>query len=392
MTFSADITIVGAGPYGLSIAAHLAGSNFRIIGTPMESWINNMPTGMLLKSEGMYSNLHAPRNAFTLERFCKEQAIAYHDLHVPVTLETFTAYCLAFERQHVPTVERARVSRITQLGEGFELTMADGSSFTSRKVVIATGHEEHRNLPQQLADLPPEYCTHSGDHRDMACFKDKDVIVLGAGPSATETATLLHQNLARVQLLARGTKVSHFPMRSVKRPLMRRVRAPLSAVGTGWASLQWSDGPWLRRYLSDRIKTVVGKKLARSTSDADLLKRFTVIPKLLGYQILQAKVQDRRVQLTISDAAGKQRQLVADHVIAATGHRHDVRRMSFLDADIIDRLDLIENCPRLSAHFESSVPGLYFVGAISIPSFGSLMKFVAGAAFTTQRIIRSLKP
>jgi cation diffusion facilitator CzcD-associated flavoprotein CzcO len=54
-----DIVIVGAGPYGLSVAAHVRrhGRPFRIFGSPTRSWRSNMPDGMFLKSEGRASSL-----------------------------------------------------------------------------------------------------------------------------------------------------------------------------------------------------------------------------------------------------------------------------------------------------------------------------------------------
>jgi cation diffusion facilitator CzcD-associated flavoprotein CzcO len=62
------VIIVGAGPYVLSIAAHLRarGIQFRIFGKPMETWRRHMPTGMLLKSEGFASDLYDGKRHLTL--------------------------------------------------------------------------------------------------------------------------------------------------------------------------------------------------------------------------------------------------------------------------------------------------------------------------------------
>ena len=51
------VVIIGAGPYGLSVAAHLRahGVAFRIFGAPLDSWRNHMPVGMMLKSDGFAS-------------------------------------------------------------------------------------------------------------------------------------------------------------------------------------------------------------------------------------------------------------------------------------------------------------------------------------------------
>ena len=70
MNHYCQLAIIGAGPYGLSIAAHLRerGADFRIFGTPMGTWREQMPKGMLLKSDGFASNLSDPRALLTLRQ------------------------------------------------------------------------------------------------------------------------------------------------------------------------------------------------------------------------------------------------------------------------------------------------------------------------------------
>src|SRR6516225_9682412 len=104
MTVHSDVIIVGAGPYGLSLAAHLQQSDvgFRIFGSPMHTWRECMPTGMLLKSDGFASNIFDPGATFTLERFCELNRIPYDHTRVPVSLETFRQYGMAFQQRIVP--------------------------------------------------------------------------------------------------------------------------------------------------------------------------------------------------------------------------------------------------------------------------------------------------
>src|ERR1035438_4809877 len=99
--------IIGAGPYGLSLAAHLRrkGIPFRIFGRPMDSWRSHMPKGMMLKSEGFASNIYDPDRDFTLKHFCAEKGIEYSDSGIPVRLDTFSAYGLAFRDRKVPELE-----------------------------------------------------------------------------------------------------------------------------------------------------------------------------------------------------------------------------------------------------------------------------------------------
>ena len=78
---------------------------FRIFGRPMDSWLAHMPKGMMLKSDGFASNIYDPEKAFTLRQFCAEQGIEYADTGVPVHLDTFSAYGLAFRDRMVPSLK-----------------------------------------------------------------------------------------------------------------------------------------------------------------------------------------------------------------------------------------------------------------------------------------------
>lgn len=392
MAIATDITIVGAGPYGLSIAAHLheRGAKFRIIGCPMQSWLRKMPKGMLLKSPGFTSTLYDPGHTFTFRRFCKDHGIPYQDVGLPVSVEIFSSYGIAFQKHFVPEVEVTHLVALKQCPEGFALSMADGESFTTRKVVLATGLDSYRHIPEQLMHLPPELLTHSAEHHDLEQFRGRDVAVIGGGSSAIDIASLLHEGSANVQLITRKPTINFVPKEIPARPLLQRIRAPMSGIGPGWKGLLCMDAPWLYRYLFDHFRIRTAKKFLGPGGGWSMRERLAPVPQLLGYQLLQARAINGRAELLLSGPDGNQRQVSAEYVIAATGYIADVHRLSFLSAGIIERLQLIGQTPRLSAHFESSVPGLYFVGAISTTSFGPAMRFVAGADFTSQRILKHL--
>lgn len=389
MTVATDVTIVGAGPYGLSLAAHfrMHDVNFRIIGSSMQSWRTNMPKGMLLKSAGFASTLYDPGRTFSLRQFCEEQGLPYHDFDLPIPLETFSSYGMAFQRRFAPDLEDENLVALKPCSEGFELSLESGSSFKSRNVVLAVGIDYFRHIPPLLVNLPSEYYSHSAEHRDPAKFRGRDVAVLGRGASAIDLAVLLHEAQANVHLISRKPKIDcgGTPWGGSSRPLLQRLRAPASGIGPGWRSRIYSEAPWIYRYLplQFRIRTA---KIPGPSGGWFMKDRAAQIPKLLRYELRKSVFFDNRVQLRLAAADGSIRQISVDHVIAATGYKIDVSRLSFLRPDILEQLQLVEQSPRLSPHFESSVPGLYFAGPITAINFGPVMRFAFGAGFTSRTI------
>jgi cation diffusion facilitator CzcD-associated flavoprotein CzcO len=393
MSTITDVTIIGAGPYGLSIAAHLRQRNvdFRIVGKPMHSWLANMPKGMLLKSAGFASSLHDPGNMFPLRRYCKERGIPYEDIDFPIPLETFCSYAMAFQERFVPNVEDGNVVALKPVDEGFELRMENGGSIVTRKVVVAVGLDYFRHIPAELMHLPKEHLSHSAEHQDIQTFRGKEVLVLGSGSSATDIAILLNENFGNVRLIARQTEID-FGERwdNSSLPFLRRMRQPISGIGPGLRSRLWADAPWIYRYFSDHFRITTARTFLGPSGGWFMKERARGLPVLLGCKVKKALVNDGRVQLTLSDNDGATSQVQADHVIAATGYKAEVANIPFLTNAVLDRLDLIGNAPRLSPHFESSVPGLYFVGPIAATTFGPVMRFMVGAGFTAQKISRHL--
>ena len=151
-----DVAIIGAGPFGLSIAAHLSSHKvaFRIFGTPMSSWRNHMAAGTFLKSFGFASCLYDPGSTFTFAHFCQERGIHYDDVVTPVALENFTAYGLEFQRRFVPNLEQTDITSLRRMPEGFALTTQTGEVVLARRVVVAVGITYFGYVPPIFADLP----------------------------------------------------------------------------------------------------------------------------------------------------------------------------------------------------------------------------------------------
>jgi cation diffusion facilitator CzcD-associated flavoprotein CzcO len=390
---SHQVAIVGAGPYGLAVAAHLRsrGVGFRIFGDPMGSWRHNMPAGMFLKSEGSASSISDPARSHTLGRYCADHGLPYADAGLPVPIGTFVSYGLWFARTLVPDLEQVQVSRIAPSGGAFEVSLATGETMRARAVVVASGLTDYAHIPSSLAGLPSELVSHPSEHADLSRFAGRDVTVVGAGQSALESAALLHEAGASVRVLVRRPEIewNSGPPRTERR-LRERMRMPGSGLGNGWSLwLSANAAPMFRHCPAGTRIRLVRETLGPAGAWWLRERLDDGVPMHLATRVESASVRDGRAHLRLANGDGP-REVATDHVLAATGYRPDVSRIPFLAPDLAGRLRRVGGAPALSARFESSVPGLHFVGLSAAHTFGPVCRFVVGSEFTARRLSRHL--
>ena len=393
MTRLAKVAIIGAGPYGLSIAAHLTalGIDFRIFGGAMRTWIQAMPAGMLLKSDGFASNLDDPQGAFTLQAFCTEQGLPYQPTGLPVPVEVFAAYGQAFQQRFAPSLEDKLVTAVTPLDRGFELSFEDGSTLRADQVVVASGIREFGHVPAELAALPEAVASHSSCYGDLSPLTGRDVVVVGAGASAIDIAALLLGRAKSVTVVTRAPAIRfHGPPR--KRTLADRLLRPSTGLGPGWKSYLSVRLPQVFHAMPEAFRLdVVRRHLGPAPGWFMREQVEGRLPVLTRSRIVQADIEAGGARLVLAHDDGSTRALHADHIIAATGYRVDLKRLGFLGPDLLKRIRRTGSSPALSTRFESSVPGLYFVGASGADSFGPLLRFAFGAGYTARRITPRLQ-
>jgi thioredoxin reductase len=390
-----EAAIVGAGPYGLSLAAHFKrqGIRFRIFGRPMDSWLRHMPKGMLLKSDGFASTISDPDNSFTLKHFCAEQGIEYADLGTPVRLDTFSAFGWAFKDRVVPELEDKLVIGLERSPNGFSLRIDDGEVVATRRVVLAVGISHFAYTPPNLTQLPAERMTHSFAHHDLEPFRGRRVAVIGGGSSAIDLAALLQESGAQVQLVARATDLKFHERQQTERPrsLWERVRHPRSGIGPGLKSRFFANSPLGFHYLPEKVRlkfvrTHLGPAGGWFAKDKVLGR----VPLVLGYSVERAEMKGGKILLQLSGVDGSRREVCADHVIAATGYKVDLERLKFVSSELRSSIKAVNGAPVLSSRFESSIPGLYFVGVAAADSFGPVMRFAYGATFAARRVAQTV--
>jgi thioredoxin reductase len=382
-----SVAVIGAGPYGLSIAAYLRdyGVNTRVFGIPLDTWRSHMPAGMLLKSDGFASNVYGPKAVGTLVEYCQERSIPYHDTDIPVPLEVFSDYAVDFQRRFVPDLEEVLVTNLSRNGNGFRLKLTDGQEVLADRVVCAVGISHFAVRPTELAGLRPELVSHAYDHHDLSQFAGKHVTVIGAGSSAVDTAVLLSDNGATVSLVARSNVVK-FGGKPGPRGLWEKLRSPSSGVGPGLRNWLCEAMPSLFRFLPGELRLRLIKTHLGPKSPWHMKARFDAGVKThLGRSIVAAREVDGRVELNLGGET-----LTTDHVLTATGYYPDLARLEFLDDGLRRAVRSHARMPVVSKWFESSVRGLYFVGPAAVNTFGPLMRFMVGAEYVAPRVAHHL--
>jgi thioredoxin reductase len=389
-----NTAIVGAGPYGLSLASHLSsrGVSCRIFGSAMASWRNRMPARTLLKSDGFASSLYDPTSSFTLAHYCREFSLPYADVGLPVPIETFVNYGLEFQRRFVPHLETTDIVSVETTSPGFKLTTSDGEIVRSKNVVIAVGITHFGFIPPSLSEMPREFVTHSSQHAQVSNFHGRRVAVVGGGASAIDLAGLLQEAGADVHLIARRPAISFHEQSREPRSISQRLLMPRSGLGLGWRSRLCTDAPLLFHSLPSRLRRRAVQRHLGPAAGWFAKERFVGrVTNHLGTRVKKAELRGNNVVLTCSEQQTSETELVFDHVIAATGYKVSLDRLQFIDPGIRQAMAAIEGVPTLNRNFQSSIRGLYFVGLASANSFGPLCRFAYGAKFTSRRLSRHLE-
>ena len=259
------------------------------------------------------------------------------------------------------------------------------------RVVVATGIGPFARIPDELAHLPASVVTHSSRHADYSVFRDRAVAVIGAGASALDAAAALRRSGAAASLVTRRPEVRFYDA-GRPRYALDAILSPLTPLGPGWKKWLCCEMPLLFHLLPERlrlriVKRYLGPSPARFVRDE---VEGHVKYRLRSRVASAALTSDGRVALAVErDGTGRD-VLTVDHVVAATGYRVDVTRLGFLDPALVAAVATVDGSPALSRSFESSVPGLFFVGTPSAYSFGPMFRFACGADYTARRLTRFL--
>jgi hypothetical protein len=232
--------------------------------------------------------------------------------------------------------------------------------------------------------------SHTSHHSNFRDLSGRDVAVLGAGASALDAAAKLLEAGARVQLFARGPNIAFHDPPVLKRSWWTRLNVPRSGLGTGWRSKLCCDLPHVFHLLPQKLRF---RLTARHLGPAPCwFVRGEVegsLPMNVNSTLASASVAGQRVRLEFDQRGQTNRRVVeVDHVVAGTGYRVALSRLGFIDPSLQAMIRKADDTPVLNWNFESSVPGLFFIGVAAANSFGPLLRFAFGARFAAVQVSR----
>ncbi len=364
--------IIGAGPYGLAIAARLkaAKTDFVLLGRPMGFWRESVPCGTRLLSTPASCSLSDTEfdyRTYANGRGRARETMAGNDL---------VDYCLWFQRKACgDSVEQEVVELIPRNG-AYGIRLANGSEIVAGRVVIAIGLKPFATIPTGLAGLRGRAMFHTSDLRDLSGFSGKKIIVIGSGQSAVDCAALLLEQNADVEVVARANELNWkgSPLASANDPHVRRRWTARGAVR------DFLYEPSVFNRLPTSLRARILRRVLVPSADRTLMARVNQIRFTLGRKVLGACLANEKVKLHLDDQSTR----MVDYVVAGTGYRINVDGISFLSRELRSKIRTRDGFPLLNSRMETSAAGLYITGAPAAWNFGPYMWFIRGAAMAAK--------
>jgi len=358
----------------------------------MQFWSQVAAAGGLryLKSYCFGTNLSSPTPGFSFADYSQPRGLETFE---PCSISDFADYGNWFQQNNVPWVEQIDAMRVERQTDGFLLTLADGEQVSAASLVVATGLSGFARVPSVFASLSAKLAIHTSQVDVFSSYRGARIAVIGAGQSALEAAALLNEAGAAPQLLVRGHAITWHHRVLRNRNLWRQLRSPITGLGTGpkaWALTRFPGAmhrvpaPWRTRFVATHL-SAAGAWWLRERIEK-------LVPIDFCTTVMAAREESGGLVLKLRHSQdGRERELKVDRVIAGSGYVVDVNRLDFLDTKLRSAIQRRASAAWLDHHFQSSVPGLHFIGPASAMSFGPLFRFVVGAEYTARVVTARLR-
>jgi thioredoxin reductase len=377
-----ELLIIGAGPYGLAAASYAkqAGIDFRLMGKMLDFFEHHTPEPMVMATS-YETAIKDPKREMTLRRYCSLKGIPVIDApgrtpsHFPPR-QLFLSYAHWWVAEMGLTADPRQVTTMGCRNGGFEAVLEDGVTVSAGKVVVATGMYPHRFIPPLYRErLPKEIFSHNTDTVNLEAFASKRVLVVGGGFSAVEWAIYLSEAGAEATCIYRGEWLS--------------VEQRFALTVFKWRDLSETDYLWWQRLKpEEREENLHLMKIQHRNGVPPWLKgRETNVRFLPKTDVQDCQERGGLIQVTLNSGE----KIEVDRIILGTGFRPDISNLPFLDSKtIVGRLERSGGFPVLDKHFQSSVSGLYFSGALAIEQFGPVLWFVSGSGIAPPHIFKHI--
>ena len=348
----------------------------------MAFWANQMPSGMYLRSNWGASHIADPQGSLTLDDYCRQSG---KSIVRPIPLERFVDYGRWYQDQAVRDLERRTIVKIDVDPRGFKVVLEDGEEFTSTRVAIAAGISAFANRVAEFAGIPSALASHSSEHNHLSKFKGQRVAVIGAGQSALESAALLKENGAQIEVIARAQTLNWVGLHARLHHLGVISKVLYSKRDVGPLGISRLVAvPHVFRRFPRAFQDCTAYRAIRPAGSGWLIPRLQGVLITLGRKVISAHVAGSQLQLRLDDGSER----LIDHALLATGFRVDVSKYTFLSHALTRQLATVNGFPVLKRGLESSVPGLHFLGKPAAWSFGPLLGFVSGTEFAANELVR----
>ena len=380
MTKQVPLLIIGAGPYGLAMAAYAGHRrlDYVICGHPMDFWKSNMPRGMLLRSSWDW---HIdPLGVHTLQAYASAHNVNT-DRAEPIPLDLFLRYAAWFQQEKAIQALPALVHRLEHVHDGFAATLDNQETITARHVLVAPGFRYFKQIPAELTHmLPPHRFSHSCDLVRFEPLAGKRCLIIGGRQSAFEWAALLCECGAAAVHVCHRHDTPKFDASD-----WSWVRALVEATGT--------NPTWYRTLSAGQREEITRRFWAEGRLKLEpwLAPRIShdaiaVWPRSRMIACTELPGGDFEVTLDVGQ------RLRVDYVILATGYSVNVRQIPYLArGNVLSTLHMNNGYPRLDESFQSNIPGLYFTSLPATQDFGPFFGFVIGAPVAARVIGASIE-